>query len=76
MSETKLATVGTYLTSVDADVARGVLESAGIECMVRSDDCGGQYPSLLRVDVLVRAGDVPRAMEVLRVVADPPRDRR
>ncbi len=71
MPESPLAVVGTYLAAVDADLARSVLESDGIECVVRSDDCGGQYPAMFRVDLLVRAEDVSRAREVLGATAEP-----
>ena len=70
MSESALVVIATYLSAAEADVARSVLDSAGIECIVRSDDCGGQYPALVRVDLLVRAGDVPRASDVLGALAD------
>jgi hypothetical protein len=76
MSEATLAVVGTYLSAPEADVARSVLESEGIECIVRSDDCGGQYPALRRVDLLVRPGDVPRASDVLSVLPDHARGNR
>ena len=76
MSEATLAVVGSFLSAPEADVARSVLESEGIECIVRSDDCGGQYPALRRVDLLVRAGDVLRARDVLGALAGPARGNR
>lgn len=38
--------VRTFLTAVDANMARTALEAAGIPSMVRSDDCGGMRPHL------------------------------
>ena len=76
MSEPTLVVVATYLSAAEADVARSVLDSEGIECIVRTDDCGGQYPALRRVDLLVRAGDVPRAGDVLGALADHARGER
>ena len=75
MTDATLAVVGTYLTAVDADLARTVLEAEGIECMIRSDDCGGQYPRLHRVDLLVRSEDATRAVRVLEESPAKPPDR-
>jgi hypothetical protein len=67
MTGATLSVVGTYLTAVDADLARTVLEAEGIECMIRSDDCGGLRPHLWMhgVELLVRSDDAPRAAEIL-----------
>lgn len=62
-----LVTVGTFLTHIDADLARSALEAAGIESMIRSDDCGGVRPHLWMggIQLLVRDEDAQRAIEIL-----------
>jgi hypothetical protein len=74
MPDATLSVVGTYLTAVDADLARTVLEAEGIECMIRSDDCGGVQTFLWMhgVDLLVRSEDALRAAEVLHTRPTPP----
>jgi hypothetical protein len=64
---TDLVVVRTYVSNFDAELAHGALEAAGIDSMVRADDCGGTRPHLWMggVDLLVRAEDVERAEEVL-----------
>jgi len=66
-----LVVVGTYLTGLDADLARSVLEAAGVDCMVRADDCGGLRPHLWMggIELLVRREDCERAGEVLDSIA-------
>lgn len=75
MSDATLSVVGTYLTAFDADLARTVLEAEGIECMIRSDDCGGLQAGLWMhgVDVLVRREDALRAARILEDPVAPPR---
>jgi hypothetical protein len=57
----------TYLNHFDAELARMALEAAGIECFVRSDDCGGMRPHLWMsgIELLVHTDDQRRAEEVL-----------
>ena len=67
MAADALVVVGTYLNHFEADVARSALEAAGIESMIRSDDCGGLRPHLWMggIQLLVRAGDADDAQAVL-----------
>jgi hypothetical protein len=62
-----LVTVGTFLNHVDADLAKSALEAAGIDAMIRSDDCGGVRPHLWMggIQLLVRDEDAQRAIEIL-----------
>ena len=62
-----LVVIRTFLNTVDAELARGALEAAGIDSMVRADDCGGLRPHLWMrgVEVLIRREDALRAEEVL-----------
>jgi hypothetical protein len=65
--EQDLVVVGNYLNHFTADVARTALEAAGIDTMIRSDDCGGLRPHLWMggIQLLVRTEDRHRAIEVL-----------
>jgi hypothetical protein len=65
--ETELVVVRTYLNHFPAEIARTALEAAGIDTMIRSDDCGGLRPHLWLggVQLVVRAEDRQRALEVL-----------
>ena len=62
-----LVAVGTFLTHIDADLAKSALEAAGIESMIQSDDCGGVRPHLWMggIQLLVRDEDAQRALEIL-----------
>ena len=62
-----LRVIRTFLTAIDAQLARGALEAAGIESMVRADDCGGTRPHLWTagVQLLVREEDAAEADAVL-----------
>jgi len=62
-----LVVVGTFLTTMEAELARGALDAADIESMVSADDAGGMRPGLWvsGVRLLVRAEDAARAAEVL-----------
>lgn len=68
-----LQVIRTFINNVDAELARGALQAAGIESMIRADDCGGTRPHLWLggVELLVRAEDVARAEEVLETSPKP-----
>jgi hypothetical protein len=58
----------TFATAVEAGLAKSVLDSVGIDSMVRSDDKGGQNPALAftrGVELLVRADDAAAATDML-----------
>jgi len=65
MKSSDLVRVSTFPSIADARIAQGILDEAGIESMIRSDNAGGMYPALAGADLLVRAEDLPRAAEVL-----------
>jgi putative signal transducing protein len=62
-----LVVVRTFLNRIDADLAQGALESAGIDAVVSADDAEGNQPGLWMggVRVLVREDDLEEASEVL-----------
>jgi hypothetical protein len=67
MDETHVEVVGSFLTRVDADLACGALQAAGIAAMVSADDAAGLRPHLWMggVRVLVPVSELERAREVL-----------
>ena len=65
MNSDELVTVSTFPSAVDAEIAKGVLDDAGIESMIRSDNAGGMYPALGGAELVVRAEDVEKATEAL-----------
>ena len=66
MTSSELITVSTFRSTADAQVAKGILDEAGIESMIRSDNAGGMYPALAGADLLVRAEDVEKATDALQ----------
>ena len=67
-NEANLIAIRDFSSAQEADIVKSALEAFGIECVVSSDDCGGQRPSLAMtqgVRILVRSADVRRAEEVL-----------
>jgi len=70
MVDEELVAVRTYLTRIDAELARTALEAGGIESMIRSDDAGGLRPHLWMggIALLVRQEDLERAERLLTEV--------
>ena len=66
MSFSKLITLSTFRSTADAQIAKGVLDEAGIESMIRSDNAGGMYPAISVADLLVRSEDVDKAHDALQ----------
>jgi len=67
-----LIVVRTFSSAADAGIAKGVLDEAGIDSMIRSDNAGGMYPALAGADLLVREEDAKRALEALEPIPPPP----
>ena len=67
MTDPNIIVFRTFLNHFEADVAKMALEAAGIECFVRSDDCGGMRPHfwMAGVELLIHREDAERAEEVL-----------
>jgi hypothetical protein len=72
MKSPALVVVGTFPSTTDAGIAKGVLDEAGIDSMIRSDNAGGMYPALAGADLLVRQEDAERALEALEAILPPP----
>lgn len=61
--------VGEYANEIDAEIAKGHLESAGIQAFIIKEDAGGAFPSLQvteGVRLVVNKADAQRAMEILK----------
>jgi Putative prokaryotic signal transducing protein len=71
MKSPALIVVATFRSTADARVAKGVLDEAGIDSMIRSDNAGGMYPALAGADLLVREEDAERALEELEAIPPP-----
>lgn len=65
MDSPDLIAVSTFRSTADAQIAKGILDEAGIESMIRSDNGGGMFPAIDGAELLVRAEDVERAAELL-----------
>jgi hypothetical protein len=65
MTSSELIVVPTFRSTPDAQIAKGILDEAGIESMIRSDNAGGMYPAIAGADLLVRAEDAEKAREAL-----------
>ena len=59
--------IATFATRTEAEIAQGLLESAGIEASVSADDAGGAFPFALAggVHLLVDEADAAAASDLL-----------
>ena len=57
--------VGRYLDPAEAQFAKGMLESAGIECFLQGEHANALYPMALRVRLQVRQADEATAQMML-----------
>ena len=73
MDHSKLVVADAFATQVDADLAKSVLESAGIDSMIQADRAGGMRDHLawsgFGFKVLVREEDATAARDILNPVA-------
>ncbi|MGE3488845.1 MAG: DUF2007 domain-containing protein [Vicinamibacterales bacterium] len=65
MSSSNLVAISTFRSAADAQIAKGILDEAGIDSMIRSDNAGGMYPAISGADLLVRPEDSARAHDAL-----------
>lgn len=66
MDSSELIAVSTFRSTADAEIAKGILDEAGIESMIRSDNAGGMFPAIAGAELLVRAEDAEKAADALR----------
>jgi hypothetical protein len=59
--------VATFATRTEAEVAQGLLASAGIDASIAADDAGGAFPFALSggAEVVVDESDLEEASKVL-----------
>jgi uridine phosphorylase len=71
--ESELVVVATFVNNFDAEIALSALRAAGLDVMIRADDCGGMRPHLWMggIVLLARAEDAERAREILETPAEP-----
>lgn len=64
-----LVTVCTYPSRVEADIAKGLLETNGIKAILAADDAGGSYPmmGMLGVKLQVNSEDFKKAKKLLEI---------
>jgi Putative prokaryotic signal transducing protein len=65
MDDSDLVVISTFPSEADAQIAKGLLDGAGIESMIRSDNAGGMYPAISGADLVVRAEDAQKANDLL-----------
>ena len=65
MKTSELVVVAMFPSMADAQIAKGVLDEASIESLIRSDNAGGMYPALDAATLLVRAEDAEAASAAL-----------
>jgi hypothetical protein len=74
--DAKLVVVQSCSSRVEAELAKGALENAGIEAMIQSDTAGKMRDHLAWTGagfrILVREEDVPTARDVLTPKTDDP----
>jgi hypothetical protein len=68
MNAAELVTVGTFPNRIEAEIAQGAMDAAGIDAMVSGDDAGGLRPHLAvgGFRLLVRTEDAEQAAAVIR----------
>ena len=68
-----MAIVRVFSNELEAEVAMSALEAAGIECIMRRDDCCGVQPAMgltTGIHVIVPDEDLDAATEVLDAEAE------
>ncbi len=68
----KLVTVGRFLNPMQAQMARGMLESSGIPCFLQGEHANHMVPLAFRVRLQVLEEDEAVAREYLLSVGDEP----
>jgi hypothetical protein len=73
----ELVVVQTFQNALEAQMAKGRLESEGIKAFTASDDCAGMQPQLQQlygVKLLVFVDDLEAAREILEIDEDSPHE--
>jgi hypothetical protein len=65
MKSPDLVVIARFRSTADAEIAKGILDEAEIESMIRADNAGGMYPAIGEAELLVRTEDSQKANEEL-----------
>lgn len=69
MDEGKLERIGSFATTLEAEIAAAHLEAESVECSVVKDDGGGAFPSMTGLaggaSLVVAESDADRARQLL-----------
>jgi hypothetical protein len=67
VADSQLVTIRTFLMRIEADLAASALAAAGIDALIRPDDCGGMRPHMwyAGIELLVREEDAEHAERIL-----------
>jgi hypothetical protein len=66
----KFVTVGKFLEPVNAQMAKGLLESAGIDCFLQGENANSMMALAFRARLLVHKQDEETAREILGGAGD------
>jgi hypothetical protein len=66
----KFVTVGKYVEAIDAQMARGLLESAGIECFLQGENANSLLGAAFRARLQVHKHDEEAAKQILSTPDD------
>jgi hypothetical protein len=67
----KFVTVGKYVEAVDSQMAKGLLESAGIECFLQGENANSLLGAAFRARLLVHKQDEDTARQLLGSTSEP-----
>ncbi len=70
----KFVTVGKYVEAVDAQMAKGLLESAGIQCFLQGENANSLLGAAFRARLLVHKQDEESARQLLGATDAEPND--
>jgi hypothetical protein len=70
----KFVTVGKYIEAVDAQMAKGLLESAGIQCFLQGENANSLLGAAFRARLLVHKQDEDSARQLLGATDGEPND--
>ena len=68
----QFVTVGKFIEAVDAQIAKGLLESAGIECFLHGENANSLLGAAFRARLLVHKQDEEVARQILHATDDMP----
>jgi hypothetical protein len=68
--EEKRVVVGNYENEIDAEIAKGHLESSGITASIIKDDVGGMFPSLQDAQGVRLVVDETQGEKARRILTD------